>query len=445
MRPLVLAHGCFDPLHIGHIRYLREASKLGQALHVGVTSDEFVNKGADRPRFTASERAEAVLALGFVSEVHINEAPTAVPLIRKLQPDVYVKGADYDGSQDKALQQEIEETQACGGRFEVIKLPLLSSSRLLNGFRYSSEALTYFDRARPFLPRIEEAFKAAKSLNVVFVGETIIDEYVYVEPLSKPSKELVLATAEKGSERFQGGIEAAAAHASKLCKVKVVSQPSLAPLRKRRYVEQGFTRKLFEVYSKDKLTLSPVQRSEFLAKLTQAVAAADVVVVLDFGHGLLDSECRSILRDAKFLAVNSQSNAGNQGFNSVTKYRHADYVCVDIPELRLASQLQHGPIEDGLHLLSNLMGTDNIIVTAGREGAVWKGGTVPVLATKPVDTMGAGDCFLAFTAPLIATGLGVEEAAFVGTVAAGLKTEIVGHRQAVDSDVVLATVRSLLK
>jgi rfaE bifunctional protein nucleotidyltransferase chain/domain len=95
---LVLAHGCFDLLHLGHVRYLEEARNLGDRLVVSVTSDRYASKAPGRPAFTAAQRAEMLGALKCVDEVIINDYPTAVPVIERLRPEFYVKGPDYAGA-----------------------------------------------------------------------------------------------------------------------------------------------------------------------------------------------------------------------------------------------------------------------------------------------------------------------------------------------------------
>ena len=94
---LVLANGCFDLLHVGHVRYLREARALGDALLVGVNGDTSVRrlKGPGRPIMTATERAEIVGALASVDGVVIFEDDTAEALVARLRPDVHAKGTDY--------------------------------------------------------------------------------------------------------------------------------------------------------------------------------------------------------------------------------------------------------------------------------------------------------------------------------------------------------------
>ena len=94
---IVLANGCFDVLHVGHIRYLAGARELGDVLVVGINSDEQVaiQKGAGRPVLPATERAEIVAALESVTYVTIFDEPTVEQLLLALKPDVHAKGTDY--------------------------------------------------------------------------------------------------------------------------------------------------------------------------------------------------------------------------------------------------------------------------------------------------------------------------------------------------------------
>src|SRR5678809_1659567 len=94
---IVLANGCFDVLHVGHVRYLAGARELGDILIVGINSDEQVaiQKGAGRPVLPATERAEIVAALESVDYVTIFDEPTVEQLLLTLKPDVHAKGTDY--------------------------------------------------------------------------------------------------------------------------------------------------------------------------------------------------------------------------------------------------------------------------------------------------------------------------------------------------------------
>src|SRR5579883_1233637 len=97
----VFTNGCFDLLHLGHIRYLQDARSLGDFLILGLNSDESTRrlKGPGRPLVPQQERAEILAALSCVDYVTIFDEPTACPLVASLQPAIYVKGGDYASAQ----------------------------------------------------------------------------------------------------------------------------------------------------------------------------------------------------------------------------------------------------------------------------------------------------------------------------------------------------------
>lgn len=118
---ITLTNGCFDILHVGHIRYLQGAKRLGGKLLVAVNSDASVRilKGNGRPRVPESERAEILAALEDVDAVFIFDAPDVRELIRLIRPDVHAKGTDYTAE----TVPEREVVIACGGRVEIVGDP----------------------------------------------------------------------------------------------------------------------------------------------------------------------------------------------------------------------------------------------------------------------------------------------------------------------------------
>ena len=123
-RRLVFTNGCFDLLHVGHVRYLRAARALGDALVVAINSDRAVRelKGAGRPVMTESERAELLAALEAVSYVTVFDELSPRTLIARLLPDVLVKGGDYATDEIHGR----EEVEAAGGR--VLSLPFVEGA-----------------------------------------------------------------------------------------------------------------------------------------------------------------------------------------------------------------------------------------------------------------------------------------------------------------------------
>ncbi len=123
---IVLTNGCFDILHVGHVRYLAAAKKVGDILVVGVNSDRQAHllKGSGRPAVGENERAEIIAALSCVDYVTIFDEPTVEQLLRALRPDIHAKGTDY--SVDTVPEREI--VAELGGRVVIVGDPKDHSS-----------------------------------------------------------------------------------------------------------------------------------------------------------------------------------------------------------------------------------------------------------------------------------------------------------------------------
>jgi rfaE bifunctional protein nucleotidyltransferase chain/domain len=119
--PITLANGCFDLLHVGHVRYLHAAKRLGGRLVVAVNSDESVSalKGVGRPLMPAAERAEILASLADVDAVVIFPEADVRALIREIRPDVHAKGTDYTAE----TVPERDVVLECGGRVEIVGDP----------------------------------------------------------------------------------------------------------------------------------------------------------------------------------------------------------------------------------------------------------------------------------------------------------------------------------
>ena len=118
---VTLANGCFDLLHVGHVRYLHAAKQLGGKLVVGINADESVRKlkGEGRPLIPAEERAEILAALSDVDAVVIFPEPDVRSLVREIRPDIHAKGTDYSADSVPERDTVIE----CGGRVEIVGDP----------------------------------------------------------------------------------------------------------------------------------------------------------------------------------------------------------------------------------------------------------------------------------------------------------------------------------
>lgn len=130
-RPLVFTNGCFDLIHVGHVRYLKQAKSLGKTLVVGLNSDFSVQKikpqtsnSPPRPIVEEKQRAEVLASLKMVDGVVIFEETTAINVIKTLQPDIYVKGGDYTIS----TLPEAPTVMSYGGKIELVEIEIPSST-----------------------------------------------------------------------------------------------------------------------------------------------------------------------------------------------------------------------------------------------------------------------------------------------------------------------------
>jgi len=437
MPKIVLAHGVFDLLHLGHVRHLEAARRMGDYLIVSITGDKFVNKGPGRPAFSSVQRAEMVGALSCVGQVLIGCSPNAVSTIESVKPDIFVKGADYRDSLDPEERAAVERV---GGRVEFTDEETFSSSTLIND---------HIRERPPFkLNEILPWFDRIKDYRAFVVGDQIIDEYQYVIPMGKPPKEHILACRWQHEESFVGGVIATAAYLGPFVARADVLAGFMPPVTKQRFVDPSQMRKLFEVcYFVEDEPTTDLQRA-FENQIAEKAPHAEITVVTDYGHGLLGPSSINLLqRAAPWLAVNCQTNSANLGFNLITKYRRADYICLDENEARLALRERHAPLTELARRLGEI--TSKVAITCGKDGCVTHsvGGEtheLPAVAKSVVDTIGAGDAYFAVTAPLVAAGMPLHQAGFVGNVMAALQVGKVGHQPITKPDL-LRAITGLLK
>lgn len=484
-KKIVYCHGVFDLLHVGHIRHFRQAKKFGDVLVVTITPDHFVNKGPHRPTFPAHLRAEAVAALDCVDYVAINRWAMAVEAIRLLKPHYYVKGSDYRNSEKDytgGIALEEEAVTEVGGQLVFTDDISYSSSSLINRHlpafpREVSDYLSQFSR-RYSMDQILGYLDQLRSLKVLVVGETIIDEYQYCEAIGKSSKEPMLAIKRLSTEQFLGGVLAVANTIANFCdQVAVITflgdqsshedfihaklsskvKPTFLYRRnsptivKRRFIESYFFTKLLEIYEINDELLSSEDNRSLCKAFDVQLNGYDAVIVTDFGHGMFSEEAIALLCSrARFLAVNAQSNAGNVGYQSIAKYPSANYICMAENEVRMEARDRRGDLK---HMILNLVKKskcEHITVTRGKNGCLCydkKIGflEIPAFAGQILDRMGAGDAFLSLTALCVAQGVPTEVVGFIGNVVGAQAVATVGHRKSIERAALYKHIESLLK
>ena len=228
-------------------------------------------------------------------------------------------------------------------------------------------------------------------------------------------------------------------------------RPDTNTIIKRRFVSEGNNRKLFEICFMKDNDLPKREESNIARHLERVIGNYDLVVVSDFGHGLLTKKLIDLIcAKSKYLAVNAQTNSANIGFNMVTKYPRANCVCIDELELRFAAHDKFSDIRDLAKNVYTQIGCEHIITTRGALGSLCysaQGGyhETPAFAYRVVDAIGAGDAFFAFIAPCFAGGMPQELVSFIGNAVGSLAVQIVCNRDPVKSVDLVKFMTRLLK
>ena len=484
-KTIVLCHGTFDLMHVGHVRHLQKAAEEGDVLFVTLTADAFVSKGPGRPVFNEQLRAENMAALGCVGYVALVHDVTAIPAIRAVKPHIYAKGSDYQKPSDDLtgnITRERDAVEEVGGRAVYTDDITFSSSELLNKHfsvfpREVKDYLLHFGEQYTSKQLIEQV-KGLSKLKICVVGDAIVDEYHYTDPLGQTGKGNIFAVKHNESELFAGGSLAVANHIAGFCpqttlvtglgrinsheafiRAKLMEQvepvfffrEDAPTIMKSRFVDSD-AQKLFEVYYYEDMPAPAAFDDEVCQWLEEHLSEFDVVVVPDFGNGFISARMVQILAEkSKFLAVNTQINSGNRGYHTIKRYPRADYVSLNEPELRLAVHDRFGSLEDVAQEVGDMVQASFLATTQGTRGLMMRDMKtkltyqVPALSLQVVDRIGAGDAFLSLSGICLGGGLSPDVAAFAGAVAAALDVRIVCNRESIQQSAMFKYMVTLLK
>jgi rfaE bifunctional protein nucleotidyltransferase chain/domain len=483
-RKVVQCHGVFDLMHIGHIRHFQEAKKIGDVLVVTITPDRFVNKGPHRPVFTESLRAEAIASLGCVDYVAINKWPTAVEALTLLKPDFYAKGSDYrDPASDHTggITRERLAVESGGGQLVFTDEITFSSSSLLNQHMpvFSTEVSEYLEGFRRKYPidEVTGLLKKASTLKALVIGEAIIDEYLYCETLGKSGKEPILAAQFIRGEKFAGGSVAIANHVASFAgstrlvtmlgsvdshedlireklaagvDAEFLTMQGSPTIIKRRFIETYPFQKLFEVYVMDEEG-GTQNAADLCRRLEEILPFFDVVIVADYGHGMLGPEAiRVLCEKSKCLAVNAQLNAGNHGFNTVSKYQRADFISLSEKEIRLETRNPSGELQGIVERVAASLDCPRVLVTRGAKGNLCYSRregffNVPGVSIKTIDRVGAGDAVFAVGSLCAALDAPMEVIGLIGNAVGIEAVGIVGNKSFIERAPLVKHLEALLK
>ena len=436
-RTVVQAHGCFDIVHPGHIRYLRFARDQGDVLVVSVSADDVVGKGADRPYINEDLRLENLAVLEFVDYVVLDHHAWAGPILETVRPDVYVKGKEYETGGDPRFLQEKDLVEGYGGRVifgsgDVVFSSTAIIDRFREQFRLDAEKTRFFCRRHGVTrAAVDGALRAIGEARILVLGNPILDRHIHSEMATVAAEAPVLSVVPMHQDTYLGGgaliarqlanlgakagyltvlgrdaeaedfAEGLAAGGVTLHRLEAHHRPVFV---KTRYLVDG--NKVFKVDEGAYSPLAASDAAELVARLEATLAGYDALVVTDFGYGLFGAELTEAL--PRICAAQGKPyyvDVSHSRRTNILKFRGPRLATPTEDELRFA----FGDPESGLSNLASRYyresGAEQLVVTLGKRGALrfepgeagarLRTDHLPAFATYSVDPIGAGDVFLA--------------------------------------------------
>lgn len=484
---IVLCHGVFDLLHPGHIQHFQEAKAQGDILVVSVTDSKYVRKGPGRPYFSNEQRLHSLAAIECIDYVILSKNYTVNDVVEVVRPDLYVKGAEYQIAEKDItgkISEEVDLVRKYGGEIYFTGGDVFSSTKLINQVFpvFSEDTKRYLSSFKESytMEKIQDYISRMKNLNILVIGDIIIDDYVFCSIQGLMSKNNGYSARFLKEEKYFGGSMAIAKHLAEFCpnvslisiigceeditkrlentckniNLKLIQSSSFSTIVKKRYVEPDDKRKdLNKVFVINNLSqdmrIEDTLLEKFYRQLKREVSEYDAVFLCDFGHGLIDETAMRIIESkAQKLVLNCQTNSSNYGRNLITKYRRADFFSMDEKELQIAFGDYTKTWEEQLDRLAKKLNAQGWL-TRGSKGAtaIVDGRLIdcPALVLDVVDTIGAGDAFYSIAGLMAVAGAPVEAGMFMGNVAGALASNVIGNKRAIDKVDVLKFVSTLLK
>lgn len=462
---VVLVTGDFNVLHPGHIRLLRFAKECGNTLVVSINSDESLtqdNYNDEQHRF------DVVASLSFVDYCFINQL-TIEAIIREIKPDTMVKGREHESqfNPEKKVLAEIGSKLifSSGDTFQksssVFQASL--SSPLLN----VGKVKEFTDRHAVSRATITRVMASFESLNVLVIGDTIVDEYMQCNAVGMSQEDPTIVVTPDEHKMFLGGAGITAAHAKSLGANKVsfftvLGEDETADFAEQKLQEYQLNARVFKddtrpttkkrryrVGNKTLLRVNEFREHDISTDIQDAIfnqfkveiKQTNLVVFSDFNYGILPQplveKIVSFCNENNIMVAADSQTSSQVG--DISRFNNVDIVTPTEREVRVALNNTQDGLVTLTEKLQRKMQCNNVIVTLADEGVLlhrtspndanlWENDKIPALANNVQDPAGAGDCLLASSAMALASGSDLWTASLIGSVAAACQVSRVGNQ-----------------
>ena len=484
-KKIVLCHGVFDLVHLGHIKHFKSAKSYGDYLVVSITVDKFIKKGPGRPLFNEDQRLEFLSQIKLIDKVIFSKSSSAEDVIKLVKPNYYVKGPDYlKNKNDKTKKIYIEKklVESFGGKIVYTKDQSFSSSKIIN-----SNYLIFDEDQKKFLRKIKKKFSYSeiseildkfKKLNVFVLGELIIDKYCFGNVIGKSGKEPHLVLKENKTEYYLGGSAAVVKHIASFVNKADILSPFGFEKYYNKIINQEFSKNINKNFFKPYKNYQTITKTRFVDKISgyklfgsyvlpekselnfekyikrviqKKNKKIDMFLVCDYGHNFISKNiANEIMKTKKMMSLNAQVNSANTGYHSINKYSGISSLIINENELRQELRDDKSSLEFLAKKIMLEKNIQSIIVTCGRLGAIlvndkFKVFKCPAFAKKTVDKVGAGDSMLAIASMGLKLKLDPELILFISSLAASISVESIGNKESVTVEKIDRMIEYILK
>ena len=457
----VFISGNFNIVHPGHIRLFKFAKKIGNKLIVAIKSDSL---SKSEVYVNEKLRFDALKNVSLIDEIYL-EKKDINKLILKLKPDLIVKGKEYKNKKNP----EEEILKKINGKiiFSKDNINLSSSDLLSKEFDILDQNKKiindYFFRNKINKKKLIDKISNFKKINVCVIGDLIVDEYNYCEPIGMSREEAVIVVKFNDKKRFIGGAGAVASYAKKLCNnvyfISVLGKDKINhyvnnELRKRKIINktvvdntrQTSIKARFRDNQKSLLRVSYLETSQIdnylqnklfnnFKKISNKI---DLVIFSDFNYGCLPKKLieriSSLCVKKKILMTADSQTSSQEG--DISRFQKMDLITPTEKEARICILDSEIGIEGLIRKIKEKSKSKNVILKLGSEGIIIskflsknsaKVDRLPALRKKVIDVSGAGDAMLTISSLSLASNLNIWEASFLGSIASGISISKYGN------------------
>lgn len=465
-KKLIMCHGTFDIVHPGHIRHLLFAKSKADILLVSVTSDMHISKANYRPYIPANLRAINLAALSFVDYVLIDNHPTPINNLKKIKPDFFAKGFEYNSQNlNPNTSKETQIVESYGGKMlftpgDIIfssskiideNLPKLNFEKLRN--LMESEKITF--------QNLKEIIKNFEKKKIHIIGDTIVDGFTNCSMIGGMTKTPTMSFKFDYNTKFLGGAGIVAKHlkaaGANVELTTVIGKDDLSKFVIKNLKESRIKTNLIQDGTRPTtyknaivsngyrvIKIDTLENREISHEIKEKISyylkksEYDCVIFSDFRHGIFNKN--TIQKFSKLIKVNKLKVADSQlasRWGNITDFKNFDLITPNEKEARFALADQDTVIRPLGVSLYKKSKCKNLILKCGSRGILGYRSSnvknprsffsIDSFVENLVDPVGAGDALLAYSSLSLLVSKNIVISAIIGNLAAGLECEVDGN------------------